>query len=124
MLFVAVKPFLAAFRLLHRAGSLLAAATDPTIPEVMVYFKGQLLRGNRVRKLSALDFAAFDSGAFPVLGSWGGSLDLFSEQFRVTPLSLLDSFVQYVAPPDSTSSTPQPSCFDGDIHLALPWNYW
>ncbi len=46
----------------------LTLATDERINEVCLYFSGRLLRGNRVRKLHASQFDAFDSPNYPWLG--------------------------------------------------------
>ncbi|KAJ4462322.1 L-asparaginase [Paratrimastix pyriformis] len=73
-------------------GAIMAAAMYPHLPEVTVYFKGSLLRGNRVQKLSSWDFAAFDSGAFPPLGTWGGSLEIFSDHLLSAPTQPLQLY--------------------------------
>ncbi|WP_415032960.1 asparaginase [Azonexus sp.] len=46
----------------------LTAARQPQLKEVCIAFGGQLLRGNRARKIGAQDFVAFVSPNYPVLG--------------------------------------------------------
>ena len=55
--------------------ALLIAAQHP-IPEVMLYFNGRLLRGNRSTKTSADGFDAFESPNCPPLGSVGIKIDI------------------------------------------------
>jgi L-asparaginase len=55
--------------------SLLIASTY-AIPEVCLYFGGQLLRGCRSVKVSAGGFAAFDSPNFPPLGIAGTGIEI------------------------------------------------
>ena len=50
--------------------ALLLAAHHP-VPEVMLYFNGRLIRGNRVSKVEAEGFDAFDSPNYPLLGEVG-----------------------------------------------------
>ena len=49
----------------------LALAGQYNIPEVGLYFRSQLFRGNRVRKVDASAFDAFASGDFPPLARVG-----------------------------------------------------
>ena len=51
-------------------GSLLVAGTY-CLPEVMIYFDHQLLRGNRTTKVSTEHMAAFQSHNYPKLGHMG-----------------------------------------------------
>ena len=53
---------------------MLAASYD--IPEVCLYFGGNLLRGCRATKVSADGFAAFDSPNFPPLGTVGIDIEV------------------------------------------------
>lgn len=46
------------------------------IPEVGVYFDSNLFRGNRVLKVNASEFRAFDSPNYPALATYGIELDL------------------------------------------------
>lgn len=50
----------------------LHAAAQPQLRETCIAFGGSLLRGNRARKTSAQDFAAFTSPNYPALGSVSG----------------------------------------------------
>jgi L-asparaginase len=60
--------------------SLLLANPDysrlPNVPEVCIFFREKLIRGNRSRKIDAAGYAAFDSPNFPPLGVAGGTLDI------------------------------------------------
>ena len=49
----------------------LALAGKYNIPEVCLYFRTRLFRGNRARKIDASAFEAFDSGNFPPLAHVG-----------------------------------------------------
>ena len=55
--------------------ALLLAAQHP-LPEVMLYFNGRLLRGNRATKTSADGFDAFESQNCPPLGSVGIKIEI------------------------------------------------
>ncbi|MBC7184458.1 MAG: type I asparaginase, partial [Marinobacter sp.] len=54
----------------------LTLAGNPEISEVCLYFRGNLLRGNRARKLKTSDLDAFDSPNAPRLGRCGIHLEL------------------------------------------------
>lgn len=56
--------------------SSLVLASLPEISEVCLYFRGNLLRGNRSRKLRTSELDAFDSPNMPRLGSGGIELEL------------------------------------------------
>jgi L-asparaginase len=47
----------------------------PRVPEIALYFNHALYRGNRVRKLHALGFDAFDSPNYPVLARAGTHIE-------------------------------------------------
>lgn len=49
---------------------------DPFLQEVAVFFQSKLFRGNRVSKVSAHQFDAFDSPNYPALGIAGVNIDL------------------------------------------------
>ncbi|HUG21515.1 asparaginase [Piscinibacter sp.] len=76
------------------AGALLIAGQHP-LPEVGLYFGGQLLRGNRATKVSAADFDAFASPNHPPLGRVG--IDVEIDRRRVLPMPAQEAF-QVVAP--------------------------
>lgn len=57
-------------------GALELAASHPNLPEVVVFFHGRVLQGNRIQKLTAWGFDAFEAGQIPPLGRWGGALQL------------------------------------------------
>lgn len=57
------------------------------VPEVCVYFDARLFRGNRVLKVNASDFCAFDSPNFKPLGTFGITLDLERDLMLPGPVS-------------------------------------
>ena len=67
-------------------GSMLVAGYS-NIPEVTVFFHGNLFRGNRVQKISAWDQDAFSSGSFPSLGKWGVKLTMRRSLILPTPFT-------------------------------------
>ncbi|CAE7581786.1 unnamed protein product, partial [Symbiodinium microadriaticum] len=54
----------------------LTLAGHYVIPEVTIYFDNRLIRGNRSRKVNAVDFAAFDSPNLKPLAELGTSIDI------------------------------------------------
>ena len=65
----------------HLVTSLILAATSD-IPEVCVYFHGELLRGNRTIKVDAGGYDAFDSPNYPVLGRVGVGIEIHPRRVR------------------------------------------
>lgn len=59
--------------------SALLLAANSQIAEVCVYFHGQLFRGNRVTKVSADDFDAFESPNYAPLAELGVDIELQAE---------------------------------------------
>ena len=59
----------------HLLTSMILAATSG-IPEVCVYFHGELLRGNRTTKVDADGYNAFDSPNYPTLGQVGVRIEI------------------------------------------------
>ncbi len=55
------------------------------IPEVSVFFDGNLFRGNRLRKVSSSGFAAFASPNYPVLAEYGIGLVQYPERMLPGP---------------------------------------
>jgi len=51
----------------------------PRVPEIALYFNHALFRGNRVRKLHAMGFDAFDSPNYPVLARAGTRIEYAEE---------------------------------------------
>jgi lysophospholipase len=70
-------------------GALLIAG-NYDIPEVGIFFNNQLLRGNRVTKVSANDFNAFQSGNYAPLVKMG--IDIQVDWAQVRTLSTTDKF--------------------------------
>jgi len=53
-----------------------------SVPEVCVYFRGKLLRGNRSRKLSSSAYSGFESPNYPPLGLVGEHISLDARLVR------------------------------------------
>lgn len=60
-------------------------AGNYNIPEVCVYFGTKLFRGNRVSKIDASSFAAFDSPNFPIIGKVGTDIRIRHELLLEIP---------------------------------------
>jgi L-asparaginase len=58
----------------------------PCIPEVIVVFADKVMRGCRVRKMSASAWAGFDTPNAPLLGQIGDHIRIFEGQIRPPPL--------------------------------------
>lgn len=56
----------------------------PIVPEVCIYFSGQLLRGNRSTKTNADGFKAFESFNYPHLGDAGVNI-IYHEEYILKP---------------------------------------
>jgi L-asparaginase len=54
----------------------------PTVPEVCIFFRDKLLRGNRTKKVDAEGYAAFDSLNYDVLGEAGAQIVIHAERLR------------------------------------------
>lgn len=73
----------------------LTIATDYDLPEVCLYFRNRLFRGNRSQKVDASGFKAFDSGNLPPLGLMETEINLRWDlirtpqegAFRVRPIT-------------------------------------
>ncbi|MDH5434835.1 MAG: asparaginase [Gammaproteobacteria bacterium] len=76
--------------------SLLLAA-NYNIPEVGLFFHNRLYRGNRVRKLDATGFYAFQSPNFPALVEAGTKIDVKHDLLLKDPQKMLR--VRHIAPP-------------------------
>lgn len=77
-------------------GALYLAAHAP-IPEVGLYFRNRLLRGNRSRKVDASGFDAFDSPNYPELVRMGTDIQIRHELLLQAPLKPLS--VRRIEPP-------------------------
>ncbi len=55
------------------------------IPEVCLFFRGQLYRGNRTQKVDAAGLQAFDSGNFPPLATIGTHIQVHWDLIRSIP---------------------------------------
>lgn len=56
--------------------------TLPLVPEVCIFFRGKLLRGNRSRKLSSSAYSGFESPNYPPLGTVGEHIMLDTRLIR------------------------------------------
>lgn len=63
----------------------------PVVPEVCVFSRDQLLRGNRAKKVNAQAYTAFGSPNFPPLGRVGSRIEI--DEKIIMPVSL---FMMYV----------------------------
>lgn len=61
------------------------ASRIPVIPEVMILFGQDLLRGNRTRKRDANGYAAYESPKFPTLASIGAGIVVDETRIRSEP---------------------------------------
>lgn len=62
------------------------ACAQRRIPEVCVYFDSRLYRGNRVLKINASEFYAFNSPNYTPLAEYGIELDLFPDTMLPGPV--------------------------------------
>lgn len=56
------------------------ALSKTIVPEVCIFFRNKLIRGNRARKIDASNYAAFDSPNYPPLATVGEDI-LFEKKF-------------------------------------------
>jgi len=54
----------------------------PIVPEVCIFFRDKLIRGNRARKISASGYAGFDSPNYPALGTAGEHIQINKKLLR------------------------------------------
>ena len=62
-----------------------------SVPEVCIFFRDKLIRGNRSKKLDASGYSAFDSLNYPALGTAGDHIDIndvFVRKFPEVPRPL------------------------------------
>lgn len=57
----------------------------PLIPEVCIFFRDVLIRGNRARKLSSSGYSGFESPNYPVLGTVGEHIKIYIEFIQKPP---------------------------------------
>lgn len=57
----------------------------PVIPEVCIFFRDHLLRGNRARKMSASGYSGFESPNFPALATAGEHVVVDKKLIRAVP---------------------------------------
>ncbi len=61
----------------------------PVVPEVCIYFGGELFRGNRCRKMDSEGYDAYFSPNYPSLGHAGGSLEVNEKNILPIPKQAL-----------------------------------
>jgi len=61
------------------------AGSDTVVPEVCVFFRDHLLRGNRTRKLSSSGYSGFESPNYPALATAGEHIDFNARFIRERP---------------------------------------
>jgi L-asparaginase len=70
-------------------------ATDlPLIPEVIIVFADKIIRGCRATKVSANDWAGFDSPNFPLLGTIGEHININTNHVMPAPPSNKNFFIK------------------------------
>lgn len=85
----------------HLLTSMILAASS-NIPEVCVYFHGEILRGNRTRKIDADGYDAFSSPNYPPLGRVGVRIDIDADAVGPPPLVGHRTSVTPTSPPGDT----------------------
>jgi len=63
----------------------IAASNSPHIPEVCIFFRDRLIRGNRARKLSSSGYSGFVSPNYPELAFAGEYITYQNNAIRKTP---------------------------------------
>ena len=71
-------------------------AANMRLPEVCIYFNQVLLRGNRTRKISSEQFAAFNAPNFPPLATSG--IHIETQNHLILPMPTKPFHLQQVAP--------------------------
>lgn len=71
-------------------------AANYQIPEVCIYFGDRLMRGNRVRKLSAQRFSAFDSPNYPPLAQIGVNVEVAHDKLLSQPSAAVSLNIQKI----------------------------
>jgi len=69
------------------------APVYPVLPEVGIFFRDHLLRGNRARKLSSSGYSGFESPNYPILCTAGEHVEFNHEFIRKLPERGADFFV-------------------------------
>lgn len=77
----------------------LIIAANYRIPEVCLYFDGQLLRGCRAVKVDADAFDAFASPNYPLLATVGIDIEVHKSQVRQPPIERRDVTMQKIHEP-------------------------
>lgn len=65
--------------------SLEIALSDTIVPEVCIFFRDRLIRGNRARKIDAANYGAFDSPNYPPLATVGEDIHFEPKFIRKIP---------------------------------------
>lgn len=91
----------------------------PTIPEVVICFAGQILRGNRAQKISASSMRGFDTPNFPRLGRIGRRIDVDVSRLRAAPSQTDAFFVDEIDAATVADVMIYPGMTDGHLKACL-----
>jgi L-asparaginase len=112
---------LAALEIAGKKGS----TGEPLLQEVAVFFQSKLFRGNRVSKISAHQFDAFDSPNYPLLGVAGVEIEIHTNELLAQPktntvyFKHLDARVGLIKLYPGINLNAYQSVFDPEVHRAV-----
>jgi L-asparaginase len=98
---------------------------SPLLQEVAVFFQSKLFRGNRVSKISAHQFDAFDSPNYPLLGVAGVEIEIHTNELLAQPktntvyFKHLDARVGLIKLYPGINLNAYQSVFDPEVHRAV-----
>jgi L-asparaginase len=97
----------------------------PLLQEVAVFFQSKLFRGNRVSKISAHQFDAFDSPNYPLLGVAGVEIEIHTNELLEHPktntayFKQLDARVGLIKLYPGINLKAYQSVFNPEVHRAV-----
>jgi L-asparaginase len=112
---------LAALEIAGKKGS----TGKPLLQEVAVFFQSKLFRGNRVSKISAHQFDAFDSPNYPLLGIAGVEIEIHTNELLEKPkintayFKQLDARVGLIKLYPGINLNAYQSVFNPEVHRAV-----
>ena len=112
---------LAALEIAGKKGS----TGKPLLQEVAVFFQSKLFRGNRVSKISAHQFDAFDSPNYPLLGVAGVEIEIHTNELLEHPktntayFKHLDARVGLIKLYPGINLNAYQSVFNPEVHRAV-----
>jgi len=98
---------------------------SPLLQEVAVFFQSKLFRGNRVSKISAHQFDAFDSPNYPLLGVAGVEIEIHTNELLEHPktntayFKRLDARVGLIKLYPGINLSAYQSVFNTEVHCAV-----